>query len=62
MIEAVQGVGDPAAGRKTGKDIVDLTDSPVTGPVTSPYQNKNLVIQDRRIARMTIPPRACVMS
>ncbi|MFI8497806.1 MMPL family transporter [Streptomyces sp. NPDC085524] len=54
-IKADKGIDDPAARQKIEKTIADLADSPVTGPVISPYQDKNLVTQDRRIARVTIP-------
>ncbi|MFF5263640.1 MMPL family transporter [Actinomadura viridis] len=54
-IKAEKGIDDPAARQKIEKVIADLDASPVTGPVTSPYQDRNLVTQDRRIARTTIP-------
>ncbi|CAL9531354.1 Membrane protein YdfJ [Streptomyces sp. enrichment culture] len=54
-IKADKGIDDPAAKRKIEKVIADLAGSPVTGPVTSPYQDKSLVTRDRRIARTTIP-------
>lgn len=54
-IKADKGIDDPAAKQKIEKVIADLADSPVTGPVTSPYQDKSLVTGDRRIARTTIP-------
>ncbi|MFG2245028.1 MMPL family transporter [Spirillospora sp. NPDC048823] len=54
-IKAERGIDDPAARRKIEKVIADLSASPVTGPVTSPYQNGDLVTDDRRIARTTIP-------
>ncbi|MEV0492111.1 MMPL family transporter [Streptomyces atratus] len=54
-IKADKGIDDPAAKQKIEKTIADLADSPVTGPVTSPYQDKSLVTKDRRIARMTVP-------
>ncbi|MER6977332.1 MMPL family transporter [Streptomyces carpinensis] len=54
-IKADKGIDDPAARRKIEKVIADLDASPVTGPVTSPYQDENLVTKDRRIARTTIP-------
>ncbi|MEU8798815.1 MMPL family transporter [Spirillospora sp. NPDC048819] len=54
-IKAEKGIDDPAARRKIEKVIADLSASPVTGPVTSPYQNTDLVTDDRRIARTTIP-------
>ncbi|MGW3655149.1 MMPL family transporter [Streptomyces sp. NPDC005151] len=54
-IKADKGIDDPAAKQKIEKTIADLADSPVTGPVTSPYQDKSLVTEDRRIARMTVP-------
>jgi putative drug exporter of the RND superfamily len=54
-IKADKGIDDPAARQKIEKTIADLADSPVTGPVTSPYQDQNLVAKDRRIARTTIP-------
>jgi len=54
-IKADKGIDDPAVKQKIEKVIADLADSPVAGPVISPYQDKNLVTQDRRIARVTIP-------
>jgi RND superfamily putative drug exporter len=54
-IKAEQGIDDPAARQKIEKVIADLDASPITGPVTSPYQDKDLVTEDRRIARTTIP-------
>jgi RND superfamily putative drug exporter len=54
-IKSDRGIDDPAARRKIEKVIADLSASPVTGPVSSPYQDRNLVTQDRRIARTTIP-------
>lgn len=54
-IKADKGIDDPAARRKIDKVVADLTASPVTGPVISPYQDENLVTKDRRIARTTIP-------
>jgi putative drug exporter of the RND superfamily len=54
-IKADKGIDDPAARQKIEKTIADLADSPVTGPVISPYQDENLVTKDRRIARTTIP-------
>jgi RND superfamily putative drug exporter len=54
-IKAEKGIDDPAARQKIEKVVADLAASPITGPVTSPYQDKNLVTQDRRIARTTIP-------
>lgn len=54
-IKAEKGIDDPAARQKIEKVIADLDASPVTGPVTSPYQDGDLVTEDRRIARMTIP-------
>ncbi len=54
-IKAERGIDDPAARQKIEKVVADLAASPVTGPVTSPYQDKNLVTRDRRIARTTIP-------
>ncbi|MFH8625806.1 MMPL family transporter [Streptomyces vietnamensis] len=54
-IRAEKGIDDPAARRKIEKAVADLADSPVTGPVTSPYQDESLVTEDRRIARTTIP-------
>ncbi|WP_258308788.1 MMPL family transporter [Streptomyces sp. NWU339] len=54
-IKADKGIDDPAAKQKIEKVIADLAGSPVTGPVTSPYQDKNLVTEDRRITRTTIP-------
>ncbi|MCP3786797.1 MMPL family transporter [Micromonospora sp. A3M-1-15] len=54
-IKADQGIDEPASRQKIEKAIADLADSPVTGPVVSPYQDSSLVTADRRIARMTIP-------
>ncbi|MER5334128.1 MMPL family transporter [Micromonospora sp. NPDC002717] len=54
-IKAGKGIDDPAARQKIEKVIADLDASPITGPVTSPYQGENLVTEDRRIARTTIP-------
>ncbi|MGP4026867.1 MMPL family transporter [Actinomadura sp. 3N407] len=54
-IKAEKGIDDPAARRKIETVIADLSASPVTGPVTSPYQNADLVTEDRRIARTTLP-------
>ncbi|MFB7224497.1 MMPL family transporter [Streptomyces sp. NPDC056227] len=54
-IKADKGIDDPAARQTIEKTIAALADSPVTGPVISPYQDKNLVTEDRRIARVTIP-------
>ncbi|SCL49563.1 putative drug exporter of the RND superfamily [Micromonospora citrea] len=54
-VKAEKGIDDPAARRKIEKVIADLDASPVTGPVTSPYQDASLVTADRRIARTTIP-------
>jgi RND superfamily putative drug exporter len=54
-IKAEKGIDDPSARQKIEKVIANLAASPITGPVTSPYQDKNLVTQDRRIARTIIP-------
>jgi putative drug exporter of the RND superfamily len=54
-IKAAKGIDDPAARQRIEKVIADLGASPVTGPVTSPYQDEDLVTEDRRIARTTIP-------
>jgi RND superfamily putative drug exporter len=54
-IKAEKGIDDPAARQKIEKVIADLAASPLTGPLTSPYEDKDLVTADRRIARMTIP-------
>ncbi|GAA1003891.1 membrane protein [Acrocarpospora pleiomorpha] len=54
-IKAAKGIDDPAARQKIEKVIADLDASPITGPVTSPYQDADLVTEDRRIARTTIP-------
>ncbi|MGH3380484.1 MAG: MMPL family transporter [Actinoallomurus sp.] len=54
-IKAEKGVDDPAARQKIEKVVADLAASPITGPVTSPYQDKHLVTEDRRIARTIIP-------
>ncbi|WP_326799010.1 MMPL family transporter [Streptomyces sp. NBC_01808] len=54
-IKADAGVDDPAVRQKVEQVVADLADSPVTGPVTSPYDDDQLVTEDRRIARTTIP-------
>jgi RND superfamily putative drug exporter len=54
-IKAEKGIDDPAARQEIEKVIADLDASPLTGPVTSPYQDEDLVTKDRRIARTTIP-------
>jgi RND superfamily putative drug exporter len=54
-IRAEPGIDDPAARRKIEKVVAELAAAPITGPVTSPYQDGNLVTADRRIARTTIP-------
>jgi putative drug exporter of the RND superfamily len=54
-IKAEKGIDDPAARQKIEKVVADLAASPITGPVTSPYQDKDLVTKDRRIARTIIP-------
>ncbi|MDQ0382636.1 MMPL family transporter [Amycolatopsis thermophila] len=54
-IKAESGIDDPAVRQKIEKIIADLAASSITGPVISPYQDKNLVTEDRRIARTTIP-------
>ncbi|MGI5328522.1 MMPL family transporter [Actinomadura nitritigenes] len=54
-IRADKGIDDTAARGKIEKILADLAASPVTGPVTSPYQDADLVTKDRRIARTTIP-------
>ncbi len=54
-IRADNGIDDPAVRQRVEKVLADLTASPVTGPVTSPYEDQSLVTQDRRIARTTIP-------
>ncbi|GAQ50451.1 MMPL family transporter [Streptomyces acidiscabies] len=54
-IKADKGIDDPAARRTIEKVVSDISDSPVTGPVVSPYQDAKLVTKDRHIARMTIP-------
>jgi RND superfamily putative drug exporter len=54
-IKAEKGIDDPAARQKIEKVIADLAASPITGPVTSPYEDEDLVAKDRRIARTTIP-------
>ncbi|WP_433228715.1 MMPL family transporter [Actinomadura formosensis] len=54
-IKAERGIDDPAVRQKIEKVVTELAASPVTGPVTSPYQDENLVTKDRRIARTTIP-------
>ncbi|MEO3858218.1 MMPL family transporter [Acrocarpospora sp. B8E8] len=54
-IKAANGIDDLAARQKIEKVIADLDASPITGPVSSPYQDEDLVTEDRRIARATIP-------
>ncbi|MGI8335097.1 MMPL family transporter [Actinomadura scrupuli] len=54
-IKAEKGIDDPAARQKIEKVIADLAASPLTGPLTSPYEDKDLVTADRHIARTTIP-------
>ncbi|MEO3761896.1 MMPL family transporter [Streptomyces sp. B8F3] len=54
-IKADAGIDDPGVRQKVEKVVADLADSPVTGPVTSPYDDGQLVTEDRRIARTTIP-------
>ena len=54
-IKADKGIDDPAARQKIEKVVAELDASPVTGPVTSPYQDASLVTKDRRIARTIIP-------
>jgi RND superfamily putative drug exporter len=54
-IKAEKGIDDPAVRQKIENVIADLAASPITGPVTSPYEDANLVTKDRRIARTTIP-------
>ncbi|MFB4298906.1 MMPL family transporter [Actinomadura sp. NTSP31] len=54
-IKAGRGIDDPAARRKIERVVADLEASPMTGPVTSPYQDEKLVTDDRRIARTIIP-------
>ncbi|WP_205862848.1 MMPL family transporter [Planosporangium thailandense] len=54
-MKAEKGIDDPAARQKIEKVLADLDASPITGPVASPYQDKSLVTQDRRIARTIIP-------
>ncbi|MFB7733272.1 MMPL family transporter [Streptomyces sp. NPDC056112] len=54
-IKAEKGIDDPAARQKIEQVIAGLDASPLTGPVTSPYRDEDLVTKDRRIARTTIP-------
>ncbi|GAA1881181.1 MMPL family transporter [Asanoa iriomotensis] len=54
-IKTTNGIDDPATRQRIERVIADLTASPVTGPVTSPYEDPTLVTQDRRIARTTVP-------
>jgi putative drug exporter of the RND superfamily len=54
-IKTERGIDDPAARQKIEKVIADLDASSVTGPVISPYRAEELVTEDRRIARTTIP-------
>lgn len=54
-IKADKGIDDPAARQKIEEVIAELADSPVTGPVASPYEDGTLVTKDRHIARTAIP-------
>ncbi|MFF8881079.1 MMPL family transporter [Streptomyces flaveolus] len=54
-IKSEKGIDDPAARQKIEKVIAELDASSITGPVTSPYDDEQLVTEDRRIARTTIP-------
>lgn len=54
-IKAEKGIDDPAVRQKIEKVVADLSASSITGPVISPYQDEELVTEDRRIARTTIP-------
>ncbi|MEV5743718.1 MMPL family transporter [Microbispora rosea] len=54
-IRTERGIDDPVARRRIEKTLADLAASPVVGPVTSPYQDRSLATQDRRIARTTVP-------
>ncbi|SDS75576.1 MMPL family transporter [Actinopolymorpha singaporensis] len=54
-IKADRSVDDPSVRQRIEKVIADLEASPITGPVTSPYQDKSLVTPDRHIARTIIP-------
>jgi putative drug exporter of the RND superfamily len=54
-IKADNGIDDAAAKPTIERVIDELDASPLTGPVVSPYQDENLVTQDRHIARMTVP-------
>ncbi|WP_405792440.1 MMPL family transporter [Streptomyces sp. NBC_01506] len=54
-IKAEKGIDDSAARQKIEKVVAELSDSAITGPVISPYQDEQLVTEDRRIARTTIP-------
>ncbi|GAA1988243.1 MMPL family transporter [Catenulispora subtropica] len=54
-IKADEGIDAPAARSRIEKVLAALDASPVTGPVTSPYQDASLVTKDRRIARTIVP-------
>ncbi|MFG2648045.1 MMPL family transporter [Streptomyces sp. NPDC048436] len=54
-VKAEKGIDAPAARKRIEKVVAELDASSITGPVTSPYEDKNLVTEDRRIARTTIP-------
>ncbi|RKS73101.1 RND superfamily putative drug exporter [Actinomadura pelletieri DSM 43383] len=54
-IRAERGIDDPAVRQRVEKVIAELDAASITGPVVSPYQDRTLVTQDRRIARTTIP-------
>ncbi len=54
-VKADGGIDDPAVRPRIEKVVAELEASSVTGPVVSPYEDRNLVTEDRRIARMTVP-------
>jgi RND superfamily putative drug exporter len=54
-IKAENGIDNPADRQRIEKVIADLDASPITGPVTSPYLDEDLVTDDRHFARATIP-------
>jgi putative drug exporter of the RND superfamily len=54
-IKAERGIDDAATRQKIEEVLAELDASPITGPVTSPYEDEDLVTHDRRIARTTVP-------
>ena len=54
-VKAENGVDDAGVRPTIEKVLADLESSTITGPIISPYDAKELVTADRRIARTTIP-------